>query len=421
MILLALIAAVMASAALAYFLRNWPARIRNYLRDLRSGALAAKEAHALLTVAVQRLGQFPPPRIDGEASVFAGGHWEQLAGSGKAWPENTYYKVRGLAVLDEDLYASLTGPQQDGSLGEVWRYSGNRWTCVASGDAGPWSGPSSVDHLFVYGGRLLAAERRCVWQLENGQWTQLGLGLEVDQKCGPYCFADWQGQVVMGQWGKPRVAVLGPDNLWSYLPDPVGGWGPGARTIYCLLSWRGLLYAATGTGKLSGDGATIWRYDGSRWEKIGGGGIRGSWSQSGIPFVLSMCEFNDCLVATLSRPDHTPAGASNVWAFDGERWGALAVGAAPRLMADSLIMNDAVTFRGRLVVATGHADRRAAQLWELGHDVAWHPVGPAELSTPGVGSGGWWVYRLLTDGRYLYAATAGHQGAACVFRFTHAS
>ncbi len=401
----------------AYSLRRWPARIRRYMREIQAGALAARETHALLAVAAQRLGEAKPPRIEGEASVFSGGRWECVGGAGLGWPADTFYKVRGLAVLDSDLYASLTGPRQDGPLGEVWRLSAEKWRRIGGGDTGPWPAPSSVDHLFVYAGRLLVAERGGVWQFADERWTPLSQGLDFDDKCGPYCFAEWGDRVVMGQWGQPRVAVLGEDGRWSYLPTPDDGWGKGARTIYCLLSWRGHLYAATGTGKLTGPGATVWRYDGTSWEKVGGSGLRGSWSQAGIPFVLSLCEFDNRLVATVSRPTDTPSGVSNVWAFDGDRWGALAVGAAPRLMEDSLIMNDAIVFDGRLVVATGHSDRQAAQLWELGAGSRWQPVGPVELAQPGSGEGGWWVYRLCAEGRHLYAATAGHRGAAHVFRF----
>lgn len=418
MTLFVLIAGALVLGAVAYALRRWPARIRQYMREIRAGALAAREAHALLAVAAQRLGEAKPPRIEGEASAFTGGRWEHLGGAGLGWAADTFYKVRGLATLDGDLYASLTGPRQDGPMGEVWRLSGETWSSIAGGDIGPWPGPSSVDHLFALGGRLLVAERRGVWQFEDERWTPLSQGLALDDTCGPYCFTEWGGRVVMGQWGQPRVAVLEGDGRWSYLPAPDDGWGLGARTIYCLLSWRGHLYAATGTGKLTGPGATVWRYDGARWEKIGGSGLRGSWSQAGIPFVLSLCEFDNRLVATVSRPEGTPSGLSNVWAFDGDRWGALAVGAVPRLMEDSLIMNDAIVFDGRLVVATGHSDRQAAQLWELGAGTRWHPVGPAELAQPGNGEGGWWVYRLCSDGRHLYAATAGYRGAAHVFRFT---
>lgn len=412
--------AVMVIAFAITFLIFWKglARLRKFMSEVQLGARAASENQSMLIVATQQFGHARPPLIEDGPSVFSAGGWERLGGSGKGWPTDKYYKVRGLAVVGEHLYASLTGPRQDGPLGEVWCHSNNEWTSVADANIGPWRGPSSVDHLFADDGYLFAAERRGVWRLKNEHWTALSDGLELDEICGPYCFAHWRGAVVMGQWGKPRVAILSKDGHWSYLPNPNEGWGVNTRTIYCLLPWRGHLYAATGTGKMSGPGATVWRYDGVQWEKVAGGGLRGSWVQTGIPFVLSLIAFQDRIVATLSRPESTPLGASNIWVFDGERWGALAVGASPKLMTDSLIMNDAAVYKGRLVVATGHSTRSPAELWELGPGVAWNAVGPPELVEPGIGDGGWWVYRMHVDGPHLYATTAGHRGAAGVFRFT---
>lgn len=320
------------------------------------------------------------------------------------------------------LHASLTGPKADGPSGQVWRLTEKSASQVGGDVAGSWRADNSfVDHLFsVDTDTLLAAEKTGVWRLVDAHWQNISEGLELDDKCGPYGFTAWEGRTVMGQWGRPRVAVLGADARWSYLPDPEGGWGTGVRTIYCLVAFKGMLYAGTGTGRLTGPASAVWRYDGTSWEKVGGAGIRGSWLREGIPFVLSLTVFGECLVATVSRPDDTPNGASSVWLFDGDRWGPLAAGAIPGLMAGSLIMNDTVIYKGRLVVATGHATRNSAQIWMWDGAQCWQPVGPPELGNPGPGEGGWWVYRLCTDGENLYASTAGHCGAAKVFCFTPA-
>lgn len=348
------------------------------------------------------------------------GSWELIGGDGQGWPSNTFYKVRGLAIHEGKVFASLTGPKADGPVGEVWCLDGKTWSRIGGGTQGSWkSTPSFVDHLFsTEEGELFAAEKTGVWQLKGDCWTRLCEGLELNTKCGPYCFTEWDGQVVMGQWGCPRVALLNNDDKWHYLPDPDGGWGQGVRTIYCLASWNGYLYAGTGTGKFAGPSSTVWRYDGHYWEKIGGHGVRGSWRRDGIPFVLSLTVFNNKLVTTLSRPEDMPASASNVWIFDGKKWGALTVGSIPYLMSNSLIMNDSIVYNDRLVVATGHNGRHPAELWELCFEESWRPITSTILESPGEGEGGWWVYRLCTDGDHLYASTAGHQGAARVLRFT---
>ncbi|CAN7457901.1 hypothetical protein [Polaromonas sp. LjRoot131] len=424
--LLILLAAVCGLLLAAAVLRRWLPRLRAEFRQLRAAARAV-EAMAVereLGYQLQMAVQTPALPSPSGASPFDSGRWTVLAGKGdgRGWPADAFYKVRGLAMHRGALHASLTGPKADGPGGQVWRLSDEACTQVGGDLAGSWRADDSfVDHLFsLDDNTLLAAEKTGVWRLSDDRWTHISEGLALGEKCGPYSFASWNGQVVMGQWGHPRVALLGANNQWTYLPDPEGGWGAGARTIYGLVAFKGMLYAGTGTGRLTGPASAVWRYDGTSWEKVGGAGIRGSWAREGLPFVLSLGVFGECLVATVSRPEDTPKGASSVWLFDGDRWGPLAVGATPALMAESLIMNDAIVYKGRLVVATGHGTRRPAQIWMLDGSHGWRPVGPPELGHPGPGEGGWWVYRLCTDGERLYASTAGHRGAAKVFCFTPA-
>lgn len=402
-------------------LRRRIPQLRHEWREMRTAARTVITLSNGLELAYQlQMAKYTPPLPQPTGpSPFDAGRWSVLGGEGLGWPADSFYKVRGLAMHKGILHASLTGPKADGPGGQVWRLTEGNPTQVGGDVAGSWRADDSfVDHLFsADADTLLAAEKTGVWRLVDEHWQHVSEGLELDDKCGPYGFAAWEGRTVMGQWGRPRVAVLGADDQWSYLPDPEGGWGTGVRTIYCLASFKGMLYAATGTGKLTGPASAVWRYGGTSWEKVGGAGIRGSWSREGIPFVLSLTVFGECLIATISRPEDTPAGASSVWVFDGDRWGPLAVGATPALMAESLIMNDAVVFKGRLVVATGHASRRPAQVWVLDNANCWQAVGAPELEAPGAGEGGWWVYRLHTDGEHLYASTAGHQGAAKVFCF----
>jgi hypothetical protein len=413
------------AAAIAGFigfvvLRHWTQRLRGEVRQLRTAAGAVRAIEEQMELLYQTARPAPTLPEPGNGSPFDKGAWSVLAGDGAGWTADTFYKVRGLAVHDGMLLAGLTGPNADGPLGQVWRFDGQAWSQVGGDIGGSWNADQSfVDHLHSKGSAgLFVAEKTGVWRLQSDRWTLMRDGLELNDKCGPYSFADWNGNLVMGQWGHPRVALLGNDGRWSYLPDPKEGWGAGVRTIYCLVAWNGYLYAGTGTGKFTGPASAVWRYDGQRWEKVGGSGVRGSWAREGIPFVLSLTIFGDRLVATLSRPDNTHSAASNVWVFDGEHWGALAVGATPALMAGSLIMNDAIVFQGRLVVATGHGTRDRAQIWELASGQCWRPVGPPALDVPAQGDGGWWVYRLCTDGQHLYASTAGHRGAARVLRFT---
>lgn len=422
-LLILILPVLAATICLAIYLAGrWLPRIRVEIRQLRDAVrtVAVLKRQLELGYQIQMAQQTPALPVASDISPFLYGRWNLLAGDGNGWQADAWYKVRGLAMHRGALHASLTGPKADGPGGQVWRLDGKSAIQVGGDLAGSWCADDSfIDHLFSKDeNTLLVAEKTGVWQLSAGSWTFVSDGLSLNEKCGPYCFADWNGQVVMGQWGDPRVAFLNKDGCWSYLPDPDGGWGKGVRTIYCLAVFKEVLYAGTGTGNFTGPSSAVWRFDGQKWEKVAGSGIRGSWAREGIPFVLSLTVFGDCLIATISRPEDTHAAASNIWLFDGDRWGPLNVGTTPALMSESLIMNDAIVYRGMLIVATGHSSRRASQLWMLDVSQNWQPVGPAGLDAPVPGEGGWWVYRLCTDGHRLYASTAGHRGAAKIFCFT---
>jgi hypothetical protein len=57
-------------------------------------------------------------------------------------------------------------------------------------------------------------------------------------------------------------------------------------------------------------------------------------------------------------------------------------------------------------------------VWELEADQSWREVGGETFRAPTGGPGGYWIYRLCAAEGALYAGTAGHRGAARVFRFS---
>jgi len=344
-----------------------------------------------------------------------------IGGDGNGWRADTFYKVRGLAWHGDRLYASVTGPRSDGERGEVWSWNRRAWRREDGEADGPWPASQFVEHLFSHDGWLFAATSGGVWRLRDRRWEDVTGDLAFDDKRGGYAFAAWRGGLAMSFWGEPGVAVF-DGQRWQRLAGPSGGWGRGTRTVYCLQSFEDRLYAGTGTGRLTGPAASVWRFDGSSWERIAGGGERGSWSREGIPFVLSLREHAGFLIATLSRPPGTLARTSSAWAFDGRDWRPLGTGPVPPLMARSLIMNDSEVVGGRLIVATGDGQGRVAQVWELEASQRWRPVGGEVFSAERTdGAGGYWIYRLCSASGDLYAGTAGHKGAARVYRFSPSS
>lgn len=357
------------------------------------------------------------PRPDAPAG-FPSGVWRRI-GEGKSWSRDDFYKIRGLAFHDGRLYASLTGPRQDGNRGEVWSWDGSMWALEGGGDRSWPAEPSFVDHLFAHGGSLYAAVGSRVWRRAANGW-QVAAEVADDTRAGAYCFAEHNGRMMIGRWGAPAVFALDDAGRLEALPEPRHGWGKVARTIYCLQSFEGALYAATGTGRLSGEASSVFRFDGKGWEKIGGGGVRGSWAEDGIAFVLALTTFKGMLVATLSRRPGTAGAASSVWAFDGTEWRPVGVGLTPAEMGRATILNDAIEYQGRLIVATGGSDGREAGAFSFERngwlniaDDAFAPETPSENC-------GYWIYRLASDGQRLYAGAAGHTGAASLFEFTPA-
>ena len=353
-----------------------------------------------------------------QQSPFAAGAWEKIGGDGVGWPADQFYKVRSLAFVRGTLFASLTGPTQEGPRGEVWAFASGFWRRIGGSERNSWPAePAFVDQLAHHRGSLYAGAAQHLWCYDGNRWTDAVGSLPVKDRAGPYAFAEMEQGLAVSFWGDPAVGVFDGTSC-KRLPDPCDGWGANARTVYCLAMFQGLLYAGTGTGRLSGAASSVYRFDGGRWEKVAGAGIRGSWTQAGVPFVLSLTVFGAQLIATLSRPPGTPATASNAWAFDGDEWRPIGRGAPPSIMAHSSIMNDAKIFNGHLVVATGDSERRDARVWTLDAQQHWHDVsGSALNAAPNDRPGGYWIYSLCVGDNHLYAGTAGHQGGARVFQW----
>lgn len=356
----------------------------------------------------------PPP----QQSPFAAGNWEKVGGDGAGWQADQFYKVRSLAFDRGTLFASLTGPTQEGPRGEVWAFADEAWHRIGGSERNSWqSEPAFVDQLVLHRGSLYAGAAQRLWCYDGSAWSDAAGSLPVNDKAGPYAFAEMEQGLAVSFWGDPAVCVF-DGFACKRLPDPYDGWGANARTVYCLAMFQGKLHAGTGTGKLSGLASSVYRFDNGEWEKVAGGGIRGSWTQEGVPFVLSLTVLGQQLVATLSRPAGTPAAASNVWAFDGEEWRPVGRGVIPAIMANSSIMNDAKVFGGHLVVATGDADKRDVRVWTLDAQQRWLDVSGGAFNGPANDrSGGYWIYSLCVGEDQLYAGTAGHQGSARVFRW----
>jgi hypothetical protein len=394
-------------------------RLRSRLRGIRDRLNGEPSLAARARSIIQEQRSRGEPALHCPQGEFPSGSWQLIGGNGCGWQADLFYKVRGLAWHRDTLYASLTGPTQEGPRGEVWALTGESWRKIGGGIGNSWPAePAFIDHITIFNDELFAAVAGRLWHYAGGSWSDAAGPLPISGKSGPYAFLPFEGRLAVSVWGDPAVLFFDGKSC-ERVAEPPGGWGQGARTVYCLAEFEGQLYAGTGTGKFTGPSSSVFRFDGKGWEKIGGDGVRDSWSQPGIPFVLSLTVYGRHLIATLSRPKGTPDAASNVWAFDGEAWQPVAFGRTPSAMAQSLIMNDAIVHDGHLIVATGDSARRDARVWTLDSAQHWQDISGHSLAAGSdARTGGCWIYRLCSDGVSLYAATAGHQGAACVFRWT---
>lgn len=222
----------------------------------------------------------------------------------------------------------------------------------------------------------------------------------------------------------------------------MGSWRAGEidGSVYTLLSHGGDLYAGFSLRGYGPASTMVWRLRDSRWELIGGDGVRGSWLHPHIAYVLDLCAFQGTPLACLTRPRTLPAGASSIYALQDETWRPL-MAQAPWAMHRSHIYNHAVEWRGRLYVAAGdirsHAQpqrRIEAAVWELSDDGAsWRCVGgggdwPAwsetDLTRVALDpdrSGGLWIYRMHVHEDTLVCGFAGHRQAGEVWQFTPAA
>lgn len=336
----------------------------------------------------------------------------------KDWPSTLSYKVRSLAYMEGVVYASLTGPKQDGPNGAVYAYNDGVWQAISSEKSGP---TCPIDNLYVFDKSLYAATYDGVWRYNGTSWKLCNDGLKVDKNYSIYSFTSWNGMLVAGYWGRPDIAIL-KNQKWEVIAGPSKGWGKNARTIYCMQEFQGKLFVATGTGKLTGQSASIWCYEKNKWQQIAGNGIRGSWLSDGIPFVLSLTVFNDTLLATLSRTQEQNKSSSNVWAFDGVSWCPIGVGSIPLEFADSKIANHAIDFNDNFLIATGDNMHHHIQIWQYLNGEGFCSIG---LDSDNIFSNttdadkGAWIYQMCSDNKKcLYAAVAGHDGAARVLQIT---
>jgi len=383
----------------------------------------------------------------GERSKFSTrGQWIMVGGQGinGSWAADRFDMVRGLAVYKGDLFASLSGPKEGDA--QVWRFDGSKWEQVA-GDGVRRSWPTGskrrVNALLSDGGhlhagvgsphRLGAAE---VWRFDGQGWELIG------------------GKGLKGSWGPDKddiaytLAVLGGDIYVGLLSEDTGGrayvyrydgkrwiriagkkefgsWaeGEGYQGIFKLFVHEGHLYAAT-WGRLPGT-SDIWRFNGQKWEQVGGDEVRGSWKGHTVGWIESLASHQGKLIAALVSRTSDFGSAAPIWGFDGNRWQPVAGDRVSASWNESKIFRGLIVHEGSLCVGTG-GKAGTSSLWKLQDGDRWEQIAGRGLNGSWGASGPLtkvgkeafeWVDVVTIHNGDLVVGLAGYPGAAQVWRY----
>lgn len=267
----------------------------------------------------------------GEAEVwrFSAGAWTKIGGDtvNTSWDSSSYEGVYSMTNDGTNIYAGLGSTAGDN---EVWRYNGTSWTKIG-GDTVNSSFTNT--HLYVdslvytdntlYAGITGTAASGEVWSYNGSTWARTG-GNHINHSWGFFNIQNVESMTVYGDYlyvGTGNT-VAGNATVWRFDGsewDIVGGqglnssWPAGTyENVMSMASMGGNLYAGLGTG--SGDGE-VWRYNGSTWTQVGGDSLNGGWA-AGFDEVYALASFGGNLYAGLGNT----ATEAEVWRYNGTTW-----------------------------------------------------------------------------------------------------
>ena len=239
-----------------------------------------------------------------------GSLWTKIAGSGVASTWSNINNALSMTVWQDNLYVGLGNSP---GWAQIWQYNGSAWTNVT----GSWgSSPRSVESLVEYRGRLCAGMGGNgtwgeVWcRSSGGTWEKIGGGNGVSVN-GSWASSNRIKELVvykdklyasvvstvdslsMWEWNGASWSQVGGSNL-------AGSWADGTYTETSSSAvYNGELYIGTGAATSTGD---VWRYNGSSWVKVGGGGLNSGWAFSAsVEEVSSLMVYKGKLYAGLGN------------------------------------------------------------------------------------------------------------------------
>ena len=268
---------------------------------------------------------------DGEVWRWNGTTWVQIGGDGlnSGWAAGAIETVTSMTYVGGNLYVGTGTTAGDA---DVWRWNGTAWTQVG-GDAlnGSWAAstyeliPSMTnDGTNVYAGLANSNGDGEVYRYNGTTWTKIG-GDGVNSSWatnfgdGVYALAYNDGKLNAGLYDSASDGQYWQydGTNWNRLGGGLvnGSWGYyGFNSVESSTTANDKLYI--GTGASTAGNAQVWEYNGTSWAVIGGQGINGSWAADTYENVYTLQYFNGQVYAGLG----TTAGDAEVWRYDGSNW-----------------------------------------------------------------------------------------------------
>jgi hypothetical protein len=247
------------------------------------------------------------------------------------------------------------------------------------------------------------------WQLPGNPRSRITMALTVTVWAafsGAHATAAARGGVPL-QW--ELAGGLGVRASWDTA-------GTGIRQVRVLKEWKGKLYAGLQGSAESRIGA-VWRFDGATWEKVGGGGVLDSWADGAVMGVMTLAGDETHLYAGTGAH----LGQATVWRFDGRAWEKVGGdGIRGGWGADVDCVHHLAFHRGELfagiVAEDAGVPRAPLYRWD---GQRWHLVTGENHENGGWGAWMGYImpYTLVSDGTSLFAGMAGRgENSADVYR-----
>jgi hypothetical protein len=311
---------------------------------------------------------------DGTTATIIGG--SSLRGS---WPHWSYEEVTTMTSYNGDLYVGLGTSV---GKGEVWKYNGSTWSKVGGGSLNSsWSSVRAVSSMAVYDSKLYVTlgstinANTSLYSFNGSTWTL------VKNTWSPTTFSYlqsltvWNGQLcVAGGYGGGGGSIFCGDgnNSWTLVGggNTNGSWDTASFALLNLGVFKGNLIASYQSGNNSDTRfATVWEYNGSLWNKIGGDGVNASWPDQSYKYAGSMAVYNGELY--VGTGGISTGAAADVWRYNGTTWSQVGGSGVNNSWTFANSIEEVGTmsvYKGKLYAGIGRSSNSDAMVYSFGNN-----------------------------------------------------